>query len=199
LLASPAFGTTIKSQLLYAGNSDFAAAVNAAAQGAGVQPGTPAFETLLGQVYTQFMAGASAATVAQINGVFEQFAFAAQTVIDSADPINYSARVVANGSPVHLIEVVPDLVVPNSVDGKPLAGTEPLIAGLALPNRTQTTASVDGAKISGAVRFCEGDHGSIVSPAASVAATMEMQMQTAGWFTTDATALPITNTAVLCN
>ncbi|CAI8154991.1 MAG: Lysophospholipase VolA [Pseudidiomarina mangrovi] len=199
LLASPAFGTTIKSQLLYAANSTFAAAVNDAAANAQVQPGTAAFETLLGSVYTQFMASATPATVAQINGVFEQFAFAAQTVIDSADPINYAARVVSTGSPVHLIEVVPDLVVPNTVEGKPLAGTEPLIAGLALPNRTQTTASVDGAKISGAVRFCEGDHGSIVSPAASVAATMEMQLQTAGWFTTDATALPITNTAVLCN
>ncbi len=198
LLASPAFGTTIKSQLLYAGDSSFAAAVNGAAESAGVTPGTAAFETLLGNVYTQFMASASAATVAQINGVFEQFAFAAQTAIDSADPINYAATVVANESAVHLIEVIPDLVVPNSVSGKPLAGTEPLIAGLRLANVTATTVAEAGETVSGAVRFCEGDHGSIVSPAASAAATIEMQMQAASWFATDARALAITNTDVVC-
>lgn len=199
LLGSAAFGPVVKSQLLYAANADFRNGVNAAASQAGVQPGTSQFEALLVQAFNDFFSNASAATQAQINGVFEQFAFAAQSVIDSADPINYGKHIRDTGSAVHLIEVIPDLVVPNTVSGKPLAGTEALIANLGLPNRTQTTVSADGAKISGAVRFCAGDHGSIVSPAASAAATLEMQLQTAGWFTTDALALPITNTAVLCN
>lgn len=203
LLGSPSFGPVIKSQLLYAANADFAAAVNAAAQAAGVGPTNPAFQGLLIQVYEQFWASISDAQRAQINGVFEQFAFAAQTVIDSADPINYARNVVETESPIHLIEVVgggdvlPDQVIPNTVPGKPLAGTEPLIAALQLPAVTQTVASVDGEPVSGAVRFIEGDHGSIVSPAASFAATFEMQMQAAGWFSTNATAIPVTNTSVI--
>ncbi|WP_411360592.1 VolA/Pla-1 family phospholipase [Pseudidiomarina sp. YC-516-91] len=204
LLASNAFGPVIKGQLLYAANADFAAAVNAAAQNAGVSPTSPQFQGLLVQVYTQFWASLSAAEQAQINGVFEQFAFAAQSVVDSADPINFAAQAVNNESPIHLIEVVgngadvlPDQVIPNAVEGKPLAGTEPLISALQLPAITQTTASTDGTPISGAVRFIAGDHGSIVDPTASAAATMEMQLQAAGWFTTDATAIPVTNTAVI--
>ena len=125
-------------------------------------------------------------------------------MVDSADPINFAAQAVNNESPVHLIEVVgngadvlPDQVIPNAVEGKPLAGTEPLISALQLPAITQTTASTDGTPISGAVRFIAGDHGSIVDPSASAAATMEMQLQAAGWFTTDATAIPVTNTAVI--
>lgn len=204
LLASNAFGPVIKGQLLYAANADFAAAVNAAAQNAGVSPTSPQFQGLLVQVYTQFWASLSAAEQAQINGVFEQFAFAAQSVVDSADPINFAAQAVNNESPIHLIEVVgngadvlPDQVIPNTVQGKPLAGTEALISALQLPAITQTTASTDGTPISGAVRFIAGDHGSIVDPSASAAATMEMQLQAAGWFTTDATAIPVTNTAVI--
>ncbi|KFZ28260.1 hypothetical protein IDAT_09615 [Pseudidiomarina atlantica] len=204
LLASNAFGPVIKGQLLYAANADFAAAVNAAAQNAGVSPTSPQFQGLLVQVYTQFWASLSAAEQAQINGVFEQFAFAAQSVVDSADPINFAAQAVNNESPIHLIEVVgngadvlPDQVIPNTVQGKPLAGTEALISALQLPAITQTTASTDGTPISGAVRFIAGDHGSIVDPSASAAATMEMQLQAAGWFTTDATAIPISNPAVI--
>ncbi|MDN7134702.1 VolA/Pla-1 family phospholipase [Pseudidiomarina terrestris] len=204
LLASPSFGPVVKSQLLYAANEDFAAAVNSAAQQAGVAPTSPQFQGLLIQVYQQFWASLSAAEQAEVNSVFEQFAFAAQAVVDSADPINYAAQVVANDSPIHLMEVVgngadvlPDQVIPNAVQGKPLAGTEPLISALQLPAITQTTASTDGSTVSGAVRFIAGDHGSIVDPSASAAATMEMQLQAAGWFSTDATAIPVTNTAVI--
>ncbi|MDX1705836.1 VolA/Pla-1 family phospholipase [Pseudidiomarina sp.] len=203
LLGSPTFGPVIKSQLLYAANEDFAAAVNQAAQNAGISPSDPGFQGLLIQVYNQFLSGLNDSQRAQVNGLFEQFAFAAQTVIDSADPINYARNIIATESPIHLIEVVgngdslPDQVVPNSVPGKPLAGTEPLIAQMELQAITQTTASADGTTVSGAVRFTEGNHSSIVSPAASVAATIEMQMQAAGWFSTGATAIPVFNPAVI--
>ncbi|RUO61902.1 VolA/Pla-1 family phospholipase [Pseudidiomarina insulisalsae] len=204
LLASNAFGPVIKAQLLYAANADFAAAVNAAAQEAGIAPTSPQFQNLLVQVYQQFWSGLSSTEQAQVNALFEQFAFAAQTVVDSADPINYAEQAVENDSAFHVIEVVgngaefqPDQVIPNSVPGKPLAGTEPLITALELQSITQTIVSVDGSKVSGAVRFIEGDHGSIVDPSASAAATMEMQLQAAGWFSTDATVIPVSNTAVI--
>src|SRR5690606_33493881 len=55
--------------------------------------------------------------------------------------------------------------------------------------------SSDGTPVSGAVRFIAGDHGSIVNPAASPAATQDMQTITAFWFATDNTVIPVHNPA----
>ncbi len=204
LLASPTFAPVIKSQLLYAQDADFAAAAEAAADAQGVALTDPAFQAVLIDVFNAFFAGLSEAEQAAINGLFEQFAFAAQTVVDSADPINYAASVVATESPIHLIEVVgdgvdslPDQVIPNTVAGKPLAGTEALITALGLPSISSTTASTDGTPVSGAVRFTAGDHGSIVSPEASQEATQEMQTEAAFWFANDTLVLPITDESVV--
>ncbi|HAR56324.1 MAG TPA: alpha/beta hydrolase, partial [Idiomarina baltica] len=197
LLASPAFEKTIKSQLLYSGSEEFAAAVNAQAEQAGIIPGGEGFDALLAQVYDGFIAQASEAQLAQINSTFEQFAFAAQSVLDSADPVNYSAAVVANDSPVHLIEAVGDSVIPNNVAGKPLAGTEPLIRLMGLPSVSATVTSSDGTPVSGAVRFPEATHGSIVDPSASPASTQEMQTQIFSWFGSGMLQLPVTNEEVV--
>ncbi|WP_417665604.1 VolA/Pla-1 family phospholipase [Pseudidiomarina sp.] len=204
LLASNSFGPVIKSQLLYAQSADFAAAVNATAEAQGVAPTAPEFQGLLISVYDQFWASLSGAEQAAITSVFEQFAFAAQTVVDSADPINYASSLVATETPVHLIEVVgdgaenlPDQVIPNAVANKPLAGTEPLISALGLEAVTETLVTVDGTPVSGAVRFTAGSHGSIVDPSASPAATQEMQTQTAVWFSTDNTVIPVQNPDVV--
>jgi len=197
LLASGSFEVPVKSQLLYSASADFAAAVNAQAEAAGITPGGPGFSELLAQVYVEFMNSASSAQVAQINATFEQFAFAAQAVIDSADPVNYSAGVAATGTPVHLIEAIGDATIPNAVQGKPLAGTEPLIGLMGLPSVSSTVQSQDGNPVSGAVRFSAGDHGSLVSPAASAAATAEMQTQIFSWFGSDMLLLPISNEEVV--
>ncbi|NQZ03659.1 VolA/Pla-1 family phospholipase [Idiomarina sp.] len=197
LLASPAFEKTIKSQLLYSGSEEFAAAVNAQAEQAGIVPGGEGFDALLIQVYDGFIAQAPEAQLAQINATFEQFAFAAQSVLDSADPVNYASAVVANDSPIHLIEAVGDTVIPNAVEGKPLAGTEPLIRLMGLPSVSATVTSEDGEPVSGAVRFPEADHGSIVSPAASPASTQEMQTQIFSWFGSGMLQLPVTNEEVV--
>ncbi|RUO79737.1 alpha/beta hydrolase [Idiomarina tyrosinivorans] len=197
LLSSDTFAPVIKSQLLYAANADFAAAVNAAAEQQGVAPNSPQFQQLLISVYEQFIAGASAAEVAQINATFEQFAFAAQAVVDSGDPVNFADEVVANGTPVHLIEAIGDSVIPNAVEGKPLAGTEPLINLLGLPSISTTVQSEDGTPVSGAVRFPEATHGSIVDPSASPASTTEMQTEIYSWFGSGMTRLPISNEDVV--
>lgn len=115
------------------------------------------------------------------------FAFAVQTAIDSADPINHAASLAATQLPVHLIEVVgdatnkPDQVLPNSVPNFPLSGTEPLITNLGLKCVASTNAG------SGAVRFSKGHHSSLVSPSEvdgvtdgkAADATAEMQQQVA--------------------
>ncbi len=146
-------------------------------------------------------AGLAAAGVNAGTPAYDSFMFAAQTVIDSADPINHGARAAAN-SPIHMIEVVgdgdanlPDQVVPNSVATAPLSGTEPLAAVMGLESITETTT--DAAGVWGIVRFTEGDHGSILSPAASGAATVEMQTQMATFMATFGTTIPITNAAVV--
>lgn len=203
LLESNSFGPVIKSQLLYAQSPDFATAVNTAAANAGVAPTDPAFQGLMIQVYNQFWASLSAGEQAAITSLFEQFAFAAQTVVDSADPINYAATAAAT-TPIHLIEVVgdggenlPDQVIPNVVANKPLAGTEPLISALGLQGISSTYASADGTPVSGAVRFTAGSHSSLVDPSASPAATQEMQTEAAFWFSSGTTVIPVQNPTVV--
>ncbi|MCE7523567.1 VolA/Pla-1 family phospholipase [Alloalcanivorax xenomutans] len=204
LLASPSFSATIKSQLLYASSTEFKAAANTAAEQQGVAPGSTAFIDVLETVYPQFISSLSDRQLARINATFEQFAFAAQTVVDSADPVNYAAMIGANNTPVHLIEIAgngdqgsSDQVIPNNVEGAPLAGTEPLIGLLQLPAISTTTAATGGAAVSGAVRFVEGAHASLVDPTASAAATQEMQTSIGAWFASDATVLPVANETVV--
>ena len=132
-----------------------------------------------------------------LNGLFDQFAFAAQTVIDSGDPLNYAPILAATQTPTHLIEVVgngvdnlPDQVIPNAI-AYPLGGTEGAIALLGLPGISTTTQNPDS-PISGAVRYLFGTHSSILdpshqegvsaSPEMAGRATQEMQSQVANFF-----------------
>ncbi len=146
-------------------------------------------------------AGLSAAGVESGTPAYDSFMFAAQTVIDSVDPINHGARAAAN-SPIHMISVVgdgdanlPDQVIPNSVSTAPLSGTDPLARVMGLQTITETTT--DAAGVWGIVRFTAGDHGSILSTTASAAATVEMQTQMATFMSTFGQTIPINNTAVV--
>ncbi|MRJ43498.1 alpha/beta hydrolase [Idiomarina loihiensis] len=175
LLASDSFGPTIKATLLYSSNPEFKAAADQAIAGGAT----------LEEFYAGFMAQASEQQVAQINATLEQFAFAAQTVIDSGDPVNYASSVVASETPVLMIEAVGDAVIPNAVENKPLAGTEPLAGLLGLEGISETTTP-DGNSVSGIVRFGgDAEHASLVSSESSAAVTAEMQQQIAFWFASD--------------
>ncbi|WP_278357908.1 VolA/Pla-1 family phospholipase [Idiomarina abyssalis] len=188
LLASDSFGPTIKATLLYSSNAEFKAAADQAIAGGAT----------LEQFYAGFMEQASAEQVAQINATFEQFAFAAQTVVDSGDPVNYASGVVASETPVFMIEAIGDSVIPNAVENKPLAGTEPLATLLGLEGISSTTTSEDGTPVSGIVRFGgDAEHGSLVDSSASGAVTAEMQQQIAFWFASDMMQLPVTNEEVV--
>ncbi|MCS6137234.1 lipase [Shewanella baltica] len=160
---------------------------------AGYEVGSPEYAALVQAVYAQFI---------------PTFAFAVQTAVDSADPINHAATLKATGLPVHLIEIagdgngnLPDQVLPNRVDNFPLSGTEPLISAIGLPCVDSTS------KGHGVVRFSKGHHSSIVSPGETdatdgmaAAATVEMQTQVATYAATagkgDATIL-VTNSDVI--
>ena len=49
------------------------------------------------------------------------------------------------------------------------------------------------------MRFIAGDHGSLLNPSASVAATTEMQMQVAAFFATQGGVIQINDTSVVAN
>lgn len=140
----------------------------------------------------------------QGTAAYDTFFGAAQTVIDSADPINFALstnggllpsknlliqEVVGGGS------VLPDQVIPNTVAGAPLSGTEPLIRTLGLTSITGTTTSASG--IRGVTRFLVGDHGSLLSPAASAAATAEMQGEMASMISSQGTTVLVANPSVI--
>jgi pimeloyl-ACP methyl ester carboxylesterase len=153
--------------------------------------------------------GPSIAAGLAANGVikgstdYEAFMGATQAVVDSGDPINHTTAA-TTGRGILFFEVVggngipSDLVVPNRVPDTndnsntvpgPLSGTDPLVGvdldvanpGLGL---TQFNTSQSGPNLLALVRYNSGDHGSILSPAASLAVTTEMQTQAATFFAT---------------
>jgi len=141
-----------------------------------------------------------------------EFNFAAQTIIDAADPVNYASTVKTTMTPVHVLEVVgdeaaggsnkADQVIVNAVASLPLVGTEPLIRELGLLGASDTVGDGSTA-VSAAVRFLKGHYSSILSPAVSPGAaedatanlevTIEMQSEVASFAKTGGKLLLITD------
>lgn len=148
-------------------------------------------------------AGLMAAGLTPGTAEWESFFTVGQALIDCGDPINYAGLGVNPERPTYLIEVVgsdtsfPDLVVPNSVDGAPLAGTDPLIAALDLDIVTTTTASAGGMRA--AVQFNAGGHSSCLEPFTDAAVFTEMQSQIAAFFASAGTAIVITDDSVIAD
>jgi Pla-1/cef family extracellular lipase len=213
LMESGAFGDVIKSQLTYAQSEDFQGYVVLVHAG----DSAPTEAELIGYYREFYNNVLDDAQRAELNGIFAQFVFAAQTVTDSGDPINYAGMMAMAQKPTHLIEVVgggidedmvnlPDQVIPNTVSSAPLGGTEGAIAFLGLPGVSETTGDTT-MPVSGAVRYVFGSHSSILSPAyqagvtASPAtagrATSEMQRQVADFFATGGKIITVNDVDVV--
>jgi dienelactone hydrolase len=155
------------------GSPTFGPRIRAGLAAAGVEPGTPDYDAFMG---------------------------AAQTAIDSGDPINFNLASAA-GKNILMQEVVgggdvlPDQVIPNTVPGAPLSGTEPLIAEYGLAPISQSTQDPDG--IRGATRFLQGDHGSLLDPTDFPLATAEMQGEMASMVVSGGTAVQVTYPQIL--
>lgn len=148
------------------------------------------------------------ATLTAIEATFTQFAFAAQTIIDAGDANNYAAGLVAAKTPIHVFSIAgggvdangntvrPDHVIPNQTTRMPLGGTEPLarLFGAATLRNQAGSYALTGPTIA---RFVVGEHGSLLNPASSVAATTEMQRQMASYMATRGTGITVSNAAVL--
>ncbi|MDF1800584.1 MAG: Ig-like domain-containing protein [Planctomycetota bacterium] len=161
--------------------------------------------------------GLLAAGIAQGTPEFDQFMWAAQTVIDTGDPINYCTTLAASGTPVLLQEVVgdgtvddlfglPDQVIPNSVTGAPLSGTEPMATMLGLTNVPTGVVATS----LGAVRFSQGGHSSLLTATPDIdgdgtgevdgsltAANAEMQNEIVDWLDDAGTQVTITDDTVI--
>ena len=132
-------------------------------------------------------AGLAAQGVIKGTPTYESYLGAAQTVVDSGDPINYGAAA-ASLHPIHLIEVVggagvlPDQVVPNS-------STEALAKVMGLKSASRTVRDEKGVRA--IVRFSQGDHGSLINPVASAGTTAEMQGQMISFLNSEGEELEI--------
>lgn len=167
-----------------------------AAAGAGVARtivDSPAFGPLIN-------AGLAAQGLQQGTTLYNQFLRDAQTVTDAGDAWNYAAAATA-ARPTLLSQMVgggtrptppggiapPDLVVPNS-------STARLISAGGFPRIS--TPGPNAASL-GHVNFVLGDHGSIIDPTASLAATTELQTQAIAFSSSLGTTVLISNPAVI--
>ena len=171
---------------LFAAFANNLSSVTLAMPAAGLVPQTIASPAFGGPI----IAGLSAAGIEQGTADFAQFVVAAQTVTDAADPIVFGARAAANNL-IHMIEVIGDQVVPNTVENQFLAGTEALARVMGLPS---VSADFSG---SGIVRFIAGNHASFLIPDASLEAFNEMQSETAAFAKQNGTLIDITDPSVI--
>lgn len=204
LLESGSFGATVKNGLT--ASSTFQGLLKTAAAGKGItaeqlavlkEANSPQYTALVDAVYGPFST---------------QFNFAAQTVVDASDPVNYGTTIAQNTSAMHVMEVVgdgadnkPDQVVPNQAKNSPLSGTEPLAKLMALASITETTQSADGVK--GIVRFTDGHHSSILTNSVKLGGgstvegntkvLLEMQKQLATFIGSGGKVIPVTDASIV--
>lgn len=197
LLESQAFGPLVKGSLLQQGSPDFQAALVA-------QFGTvEVSQEQLVAATVGFLAALNADQLAAVNSLFSQFAFAAQTVTDSSDPINYFTNLASN-TPVHMMTVVgdgsednlPDQVIPVTTS-LPLSGQLPLAQIMELD--TVSTTTMGSEAISGLVLFNSGAHASSLSFERSAEVYAEMQSQVAAYMASEARVIQVSNETVVQN
>lgn len=150
-----------------------------------------------------FLASADAATLAEVESILTEYAFASQTIQGASDPINYGELLGTN------TPTIVQLVVGGGTndDGStaltdqtnavetplPLAGGQALANVIGLEQISQT--SMGG----GVIRFLTGNHRSLLDPAASQATTTEMQRQAASFFASDGESVVISDEAIIEN
>lgn len=180
--------------------------------------GVPSFLVESPNYGPTIIAGLAAAGISFPSPEFSQFLFAAQTVIDTGEPLNYLEALTATGTPIFLQEVVgdgttddlfglPDQVIPNTVSISPVAGTEPAIALLGLAPVTGAGATATSA---GVARFTQGGHGSLLTATPDIdgdgsnemdgsltAANAEMVAQVVSWLLSGGSSVTVSDPTVV--
>ena len=156
---------------------------------------SPSFGPLL-------IGGLAAQGVFQGTPEFDQFMTLLQTVVDSADPVNYVAAA-AQSQPLYMMELVgkapnnpSDQTVPNFVPTAPLSGTEPLamLGGL----QAVTGDLSDAAGLRGIVRYtANGTHSSYLEPALNVTLAPEMLRSAVTFFVSGGTVIDVIDSSTI--
>ncbi|WP_323930903.1 VolA/Pla-1 family phospholipase [Aeromonas veronii] len=196
LLNSPSFGPTIKMSVLTSGSPALKAGFTAYA---------PNCKTAAATCFVnEFLPSLDAAMQAGAASTLQSYTFAAQSVLDSADPINLGSGV-AKSFPLFATEIVgdgalslPDQVIPNSIASAPLGGTEPLFRVLGLQELKGSGVLPAGHH---AARFLKGGHSSLLAPDENFdqagAVTTEIQTQFASFFMSGGAAVKVTDDTLI--
>ncbi|MGR5238187.1 VolA/Pla-1 family phospholipase [Vibrio alfacsensis] len=190
LLGSSKFGPQIKHNLAYAASADYASYADASCSDFSDKA-----------CYETFEQSANEAQLATLEAGFALFIYAAQTTLDTVDPLTNASDLMSTGSlstPFYMAEVDGDDTVPNNVANAPFAGTEPLAAKLGLTTVNMSNTAVDPS--ASFVQFnSTATHTTFASPGGSLADFdhhVEMQMENAD-FLMDNMLTGVTNTSTL--
>ncbi|WP_299139260.1 VolA/Pla-1 family phospholipase [uncultured Vibrio sp.] len=138
LLGSTEFGPQVKHNVALSASTEYASFASATCS------------NLSDKIcYETFESNATAAQLAVMTGAFQQFAYAAQTVLDTIDPFTNADHLLSAGLPVlpiYMGQVQGDDTVPNSVASAPFAGTTPLATKLGLTVVDSANLTPDGSK-----------------------------------------------------
>jgi Pla-1/cef family extracellular lipase len=199
VLDSPDFGPLVKGSLLRETSPEFEQFLQGFATSNNLT-----LEQAIRPAFTAFFDSLSPEQRAPIDATFASFGYAAQTIIDVADPIGYAA-LLSSHTPVlaHLVvgggtnddgsTAVSDEANSVTVPSLPLVGGQPLADLLGLERLTASAQS------GGVVRFIKGNHFSVLAPTASASTTQEMQSQAISFFASEGQGVIISNTDVVEN
>jgi pimeloyl-ACP methyl ester carboxylesterase len=119
--------------------------------------------------------GLAAAGVNVGTSNYERFLYAAQSTLDSGDPVNFAQTLGLLGVPALIQQVNGDLVIPNAPASAPLAGTEALAD---LLGAEQLGIGIDQPLGQGIVKLTAGDHASLLRPGSPATAHITVELQT---------------------
>ncbi|WGK83689.1 alpha/beta fold hydrolase [Vibrio aestuarianus] len=151
------------------------------------------------QCYNLFDSLATADQKVTVNAGFSQFAYAAQTLLDTVDPFT-NASFINSSLPTYALQVNGDSTVPNMVANAPFAGSEPLATKLGLTTiNSSNSGSITNTK--DFINFSSvGVHSTFIFPqdtgGSDTAMHTEMISEIVD-FMTDNSLAGISNTAVL--
>lgn len=145
LLGSTEFGPQVKHNVALSASTEYASFASATC---GSLSDKLCYET--------FEGNATTAQLGVMTAAFQQFAYAAQTVLDTIDPFTNADHLLSSGSPVlpiYIGQVQGDDTVPNSVASAPFAGTTPLATKLNLTVVDSSSATPSSAGTNEFVKF----------------------------------------------
>jgi hypothetical protein len=127
--------------------------------------------------------GLAAAGVTQGTTNYERFLYAAQSTVDSGDPVNFMQLLRQLNVPVLVQQVNGDKVIPNATAPAPLGGTYGFVRTL---GATQLGLGVDQLVSQNLVKVTAGDHVSLLRPSENAPqVTAEFQAQVATFVLND--------------